>query len=199
MNRLEISELLSRFYEGDTSEDEERLLRLIFSGDSIPEGFEAERDYILFCLDNAGIPAPSADFEERITRAVSKSEQPAKQSEIKRRLLVVLTSAAAVIMIITGSYFFLASRNTITDTYSDPEVAYAETMKILLEVSAKLNKGTQALKPVGKLNTVAALSVEKVNNSSELINKSFQKLKNLDKGTSLFNTTDSGKNKIHKQ
>jgi hypothetical protein len=181
MNKEDINKLIIRFYEGETTEKEECLLRAIFSGEDVPEGFETEREYLLFCLTEVPVKNHSIDLEEKILNAIDKSNGIVSIQKGRRILLKVIGSAAATILILFGVYFFFERRNRITDTYSDPKIAYAETMKILMHVSKQLNKGTQTLKPVGKLCTITYMSIGKVNEKSTVINKSFMKLNSLQK------------------
>ena len=62
------------------------------------------------------------------------------------------------------------------DTYTDPEIAYAETMKILLDVSSQINHGTQSLKPVGRINKMKVKSFESINKSAMLVEKNLKSL-----------------------
>ena len=179
MRNEEISSLIKKFYDGYSTEEDEKYLRAIFSGNKPPEGFEAEKEFILFCMSGGPIKGPSPDLEERILSKVDKSGRIALNSKSGRNLITFISSAAAVFILLTGAYFFLESRNSYRDTFSDPDLAYAETMKILMDVSERLNKGTSALEPVGKLSTVTGMSIEKINESSALINKSMSQLKDL--------------------
>jgi hypothetical protein len=86
-------------------------------------------------------------------------------------------SAAAGILILTGSYFFFMRKTEIDDTFKDPAIAYAETIKILREVSSELNHGAQVLEPVGKMSEVTRKSFKSINNSTGIVEKN---LKNLD-------------------
>jgi hypothetical protein len=62
------------------------------------------------------------------------------------------------------------------DTYSDPEIAYAETMKILLDISDQINRGTQSLKPVGRINEMKVKSFESINKSATVVEKNLKSL-----------------------
>jgi len=70
-------------------------------------------------------------------------------------------STAAGLLIMVGSYFFFSNKNELHDTFTDPEIAYAETMKILMDVSNRLNKGTKNLEPVGIINSVKSKNIDK--------------------------------------
>lgn len=183
MSNDEISRLIRKFYDGESTDEDEKYLRALFSGDQPPEGFETEKEFILFSISRGHIVGPSDDLEEKILKRVDDSHS--KYFEIKsgKYLLRVISSVAAAIILIIGTYFFMESRNEYRDTFSDPEIAYNETMKILMDVSVRLNKGTNALEPVSRLNTMTDMSIKKISESSELINKSLNKLNNLGKVT----------------
>ena len=97
---------------------------------------------------------------------------------MKKYLLTVL-SAAAGLLILGGSYFFFVRKTEPVDTFSDPEIAYAETIKILRDVSSQLNHGAQVLEPVGKINEISRKSFESLNKSTRIIEKNLRKLDKL--------------------
>ncbi len=189
MNDQEINRLINSFYEGETSEEEEKLLRALFSGDKVPQGLETEREYILYCLANGSIKDPSSDLEDKIIRIIDRSDTESVRS---RKYYLLLISGAAALLILFGAYYFIESRRGFKDTYSDPRIAYAETMKILMDVSSRLNKGTSALRPVGKLSEMTDMSLEKLNETSSAINQSIMKLNILKKVASEKSNRDTG-------
>jgi|WetSurMetagenome_2_1015567.scaffolds.fasta_scaffold08372_4 hypothetical protein len=176
MNEEELNRLTEKYYSGSCTDEEERTLREYFRNNIAPEGFEAEK-VIFGYYDSAGIiPEPSVDFETRIMDGIESSDR--KTGLLKRRKYILpYLSAAAGILILVGSYFFFISRSRSEDTFRDPKVAYAETIKILKDVSIRLNNGTRALEPVAKIDKMKTKSFEEINKSSSLIRKN---LKNLD-------------------
>jgi hypothetical protein len=187
MNEDEIKKLLIKFFDGETTADDEKLLRAIFNEVSCPQGFETEWDYVRFCLINSTVSEPSFNLEDRIEKAIDESERRSVTDKRSKRYLIFLSGVAATVLLLFGTYFFIESRNRINDTYSDPEIAYAETMKILMDVSARLNKGTSTLKPVGRLNAITEESMERLNHSSSVINESLLKINGAIKTTSEIN------------
>jgi hypothetical protein len=179
MRNEEISRLIEKFYAGETSEADERCLRAIFSGDQVPEGFETEKEIILFFMAKGVLEGTPSNLEERILKRVDESGRKSLSSKYGKYFLPLISTAAAVFMLLLGTHFFLESRSRYNDTFSDPELAYAETMKILMDVSLRLNKGTKTLEPVGKLSAMTDMSIEKISESSALINKSMSKLNSL--------------------
>ncbi len=99
---------------------------------------------------------------------------------MKKYLLPIL-SAAAGLLILGGSYFYFIVRAEPRDTFTDPEIAYAETIKILREVSSQMNRGTQVLEPVGKINKVTKKSFETINKSTRIVEKNLKNLELLNK------------------
>ncbi len=175
MKEEDLERLIGKYYSGTGTEEEERSLRAFFAENDAPPGYEAEKAIFSFYLEEGEIPEPSAGFEKRIKEAVgtdARQEVPAGY----RRLLVPLLSAAAGLLILVGSYFFLARGTGIRDTYSDPRIAYAETIRILTEVSSKMNQGTGPLKTVGKINEVREKGLGSISRSATLVEKNLKSL-----------------------
>ena len=192
MNEEEIKKLLTKFFNGETTEDDEKLLRAIFNDSSCPRGFETEWDYVRFCLINSTVYEPSFNLEDKIEKAIDESVSLSEKDKNNKRFMVFLSGIAATLLLLFGTYFFIENRNRINDTYSDPAIAYAETMKILMDVSSRLNKGTSTLAPVGRLNVITEESMEKISNSSSVINESLLKINGAIKTTSVINKSKTG-------
>jgi hypothetical protein len=116
--------------------------------------------------------------------AVASSGKSAR-SAVSRKLLVPMLSAAAGLLILTGSYFFFVRRAQPQDTYSDPKIAYAETIRILTEVSSRMNRGTEPLKTVGKINEMKEISLGSITRSAALVEKNLKSLDYLRKSGEL--------------
>ena len=160
MNSEELNRLLGKFYNGESTEEEEELLKSFFREDNIPQGFDDEEAVFNYYSSSMKIPEPSADFESRILRGIDESE--GKQNSGRNRTIALwIMSTAAGLLIMVGSYFFFADKEELKDTFSDPEIAYAETLRILMAVSEQLNKGSRALEPVGVINEVKSKEIEK--------------------------------------
>jgi hypothetical protein len=136
--------LLEKYYKGESTEDEELTLRTFFLSDIVPEGFEAEKEIFSYYSYAAGITEPSQGFEKRIIAAIDDSEIKADIHIVRRGLLTIMSTAAGILLL-AGSYFFFIMEREPKDTFSNPQIAYAETVKVLYEVSSQLNRGTQAL------------------------------------------------------
>jgi hypothetical protein len=87
-----------------------------------------------------------------------------------------MLSAAATILIMIGTYFIFFQKREPADSFSDPRIAYAETMKILNDVSVKLNKGTMALQPISKISTTARAGMRSVDRSVSVITDNLRRI-----------------------
>ena len=189
MNTKELNKLLEKYYKGESTEEEEEKLRMFFSGGNIPEGYEAEKDIFSYYNEAITVPEPSYDFEARIIEGIDKSEESRRKVTIRRYLIPSL-SAAAGILLLAGSYFFFIHRTEPRDTFTDPAIAYAETMKILMNVSSQLNRGAMALEPVGRMNEMTTKSFESINKSTKIVERNLKSLNYLERAIEIVNVPD---------
>jgi len=164
MEENKLKELLDKYYDGVTSSEEELELKTYFSGNNVLPGYEAEKEIFSYYSGMEKIIVPFADFEMRIIKSVDDLER-IKLINNKRKRYITLFSVAATILIMIGSWFFFLREREPADTFSDPSLAYAETMKILTNVSVKINMGKEALKPVFNLTGTARQGMRSVDRS----------------------------------
>jgi hypothetical protein len=164
MEENKLKELLDKYYDGATSPEEELEIKNYFSGDKVFPGYEAEKDIFRYYSGMEKIDVPSADFEMRIVKSLDDLERIKLKNDNRKRY-ITLFSAVATILIMIGSWFFLLREREPADTFSDPTLAYAETMRILNNVSVNLNRGTEALKPVFNLTGTVGRGMRSVDRS----------------------------------
>lgn len=185
MNTDEVKKLLEKYYEGDSSVDEELILKEFFSLNEVPEELEAEKDIFCCFLQLSGMPLPSGGFTDRIISAVDDEDILFKRSD-RRKIFRIVTGIAASLLIIAGSYLFFNYRSEQPDTYSDPELAYNEAMRILVDVSVRLNRGTMELRKVGMMQDVLDKSFETLNKPSLMVSEKLQALEMLNNPFSII-------------
>ncbi len=174
MNEEELKRLIHKYYNGESTEEEENALRVFFRKHDIPRGYEAEKVIFGYYDGSETIPEPSHDFEARILAAIDASE---RKSSL-RRYIIPLISVAAGILILAGTWFFFTGRSETNDTYTDPQLAYMETIKILHDVSSQLNQSVRELEPVGRLNEVGKKSFIPITESTRILEKNGLKIFN---------------------
>lgn len=175
MNDEELKRLIEKYYSGSSTEDDEKTLRAWFSENIASAGYDAEREIFSYFMKAGEIPEPSAGFEKGIIMAIDSSDEKGKYTKF-RKILLPLFSAAAGLLILAGSYFFFMHSAEPKDTFTDPQIAYAETMKILMDVSSRINHGTRPLKPVGRINEMKVKSLGSINKSAVLVEKNLRSL-----------------------
>ncbi len=179
MKEEKLKELLVRYYSGDTTSEEEFLLKEYFSGDDILPGYEAEKEIFRYYSTYERITAPSGKLESRILDAIDRfdEKQKLKSAFFERNRLIIL-SVAASLLILIGSYFFFLIKSEPKDTYDDPQIAYAVTKQILYNMSVNLNKGAEAMQHV---SGTARTGLESIEQAANRISSQIGIVKNLDK------------------
>ena len=140
MNWSVLKKLLEKYYDGSSSADEEKKMLELLKHENLPSEFSEDRMMITGLFGNEEIPEPSPDLDERIMTAIDESERNRKIISGKRRLYSIISVAAAILIIISF-WFILEDKSRVIDTYSDPQLAYNETIKVLYRVSSNLNTG----------------------------------------------------------
>ncbi len=179
MNEKKLKHLLGKYYDGDSTKDEERILKEYFTGGEVMASFEAEKEIFGYYQSSLEIPEPSEGFESRILRRIDNESSNDKIVKIRKQLYPFLAVAASI-MVIAGAYFFFRGSEDLNDTYSDPQIAYQETRKILFDVSSKMNKAANKLEPVGKISEMRTKSFSAINRSTEIIERNLESLKGLE-------------------
>lgn len=97
---MNIEELLDRYFEGETSAEEERSLRSFFASGQVPEHLEAYRP--LFAYFDEEISAGN-DRSEEIWKEVTTGALPAGKGSLSRRSVIyILSGVAACVLAVLG-------------------------------------------------------------------------------------------------
>jgi hypothetical protein len=175
MKEDELNRLLEKYYNGESTEEEERTLKDFFTNSDSLKGYETEKKIFGFFNEESNIPELSPDFEKKLLGEIDSYERTTKLFT-KKRFIYSVFSAAAALLFAVSSYFFLFNKEKNVDTYSDPKIAYNETVRILFTISSQLNRGNKALKPIGKMHTISDNCIKTINKPTAIAEK---KLKNL--------------------
>lgn len=170
MDLQQIEKLLQKYYNGETSLEEEGVLRTFFASRDVPDHLEAEKEMFSYYYSQSRDEASNPGLEEKILDAIRIEGSRYRMQPVKKRLYL-FTSVASGFLILLGSYFLITSKNGIgfslkkyEDTYESPELAYLETKKTLLLISEKFNRGTKELQTLSTFDRVA----KELNNISKV-------------------------------
>jgi len=172
MNIREIKILIEKYFEGQTSIAEERLLKDFFAGGNFPEEMKPVASMFGYFEIEKEVKLSQSFSNNFISQIEEKQMIPFYQN---RRFWYYFSGvAASIIFLIT---LFYENQNTPLKTkYTSEEaqLAYLQTKKTLAFVSEKFNKGVKPLNEIGKIeqnaNRIGQLakfnqSINKVNNN----------------------------------
>ena len=154
MEKQEIKILLEKYYDGNTSKEEDNILFEYFSNKTVDSEFSSDKEYFSFLKNEKIISSSINDLSDQIWNNIEDYEKNISHKILKYSKLYKFTLAVAaslIIVMISITIFkhdLIFKKNQIqyTDTYDNPELAYMEAKKALLFVSEKFNKGTNHIK-----------------------------------------------------
>lgn len=146
-----IEQLLERYWNCETTLEEEEILRNFFAQKDVPA--HLLRYQALFSYEQTIKKARlSEDFDSRIIRMIQNEEQPVKAKTIRfsQRLQPLFKAAAVIAIVLTlgnAAQSSFTSRSAqqeynyehYQDTYNDPEIAYDQVSYALKMVARGLN------------------------------------------------------------
>jgi hypothetical protein len=188
METKEVGVLLQRYFEGESTLEEDRALEAYFSGGNVAPELLGYAEFF-GGLNELAQSRSETGFEEEIMDFILEQEN--KEKNRYRGLWSTVTGIAASVIIILGSLLIYEQKqNTFKDTYSDPNEAYVEATKTLRYISGKYNSGLAQLSKTKQFNQALAelRKVDVINQAPKplsdgikTIRKGFNETKNIEK------------------
>jgi hypothetical protein len=174
MDIKEIQVLLEKYFEGETTLEEDQALLDYFSGENIDSKLRPWQQQFLLLQSGREPLVFDPEFENRLAGLI-EAEQVIPLREHKSRWITRLAVAAAIAVLIGISGVIVLNKewHREKDTFSDPQLAYAEAQKTLLFVSQKMNQGMKPLNAVSKINAGSKplKSLKKLDHSQDMLNR----------------------------
>ena len=167
MNTNGIEALLNKFFEGNTSLQEEKILRDFFHGQDVPAHLQSYKSLFTYFSNEQQQKINDQDFEQKLTARLSDktNDTPVIPKYSIRSRFIYIAGIAASILLLLGLLFTF--QHDVFRKHSDrihpgPEMAYTDAREALMLVSGNLNRG---LKEVGRLQTinVAMTKIKRLN------------------------------------
>ena len=152
MELKEVNHLLDKFYEGETSFEEESQLYTYFNSQEFSDELIAEKEAFLALYQMDDHVKPSGDFTERIEQSLEKAANKKRSVEFRNKINWISGIAASILVLITFYFMNQPAENWRKDTFSNPQEAYAETQRVLRLISSTMNDNTAALSHVSEFN-----------------------------------------------
>lgn len=169
MDSKQLEQLLEKYWNCETSLEEEKQLRDYFQGE-VPERLKETADLFRYFEAQQTSSVGGEDFDAVVIKKI-KRQKPERKSVTM--LFNYARIAAGLIVVVTATYFVRqevrkAYPPEIVDTYSDPKLALEETKKALMMISKGFNK---AQKEAGKIKAFneAEEKLQKQTKSEETI------------------------------
>lgn len=195
MEQEKIRELLDKFYQGNTSAEEEAQLRSFLADPAVSSSPGTEFGYLAGISPE--VPEPSESFYVRLDEVTRGDAAPAShmapslddargtrmapRMAPRRSMLRYAMATAAAAAIMTGAYllFNYMARMEMQDTYKDPEIAMAEVRGILMTVSEKMVAGTEPLGSINSMNITPG-TLDQLGKINSVVGESLSRLRYLD-------------------
>jgi hypothetical protein len=148
METTKIKALLQKYFEGETSPAEEKVIENYFNGGKVNRSLQEYAQFFEGISKLAGNNRDRA-LESDIMDYILENET--KEKSKYRWLWQAVTGVAASVIIILGGFLYYQQQKSFDDTFKDPDEAYAYAVKTLGYVSGKYNKGLAGLSKFDKL------------------------------------------------
>lgn len=195
MRTQHIKKLLSDFYDGNTTNEQEKELYEFFSKGNVPAELMDDKKIFLACYENEVINVPEslefklnsiidklsenaenniANYSDKVlTENINPEIKPPKKKNmfLYSPWTIISTIAACALLIFAITFAVVKKNDTqkYTDTFNDPAKAYIETQKALTLVAENLNTGFEqmenATNKIEKSNKVLDKQIKKITNN----------------------------------
>jgi len=171
MESQKINILLQKYFDAETTIDEENELITYFTSGEVDENLK------MYVPMFSGLKELSVDEDsalgEDLMNFILESEH--KEKLRYRWMWQVVTGVAASVILVMLAVNFYSSQNQWKDTFTDPKQAYSEASKTLEFVAGKYNKGLAQLKPIGRIESAA----DPYHSGMKTLNRGFEEMKKL--------------------
>lgn len=155
MDSNKIKELVKKYWDCETSLEEEQQLRNYFRGNEIPESLRETASLFRY-FDGQKKKSVAPQFESTVVKELKNLKSPEK-GKVIRFVRNTLRIAAGVAVLLASIYFVrqeIRKDNPIAveDTYDDPHKAFEETKKALLMISKGFGTAEQQAKKINVFN-----------------------------------------------
>ena len=159
MEKMTVIALLDKYWQAETSLDEEKALADYFRGPLVDPELEPYRELFAYFDEEARVMA-APDFGDRILQHLGIASEGPKPAIIRPFGTGLLSAAAVIAALVIGLFLLTPPRQpaadagnalatirhgAVQDTYDDPEQALAVVRHALLVASTHLNEGRQEL------------------------------------------------------
>jgi hypothetical protein len=154
MDSKRINELLSKYWNCETSLEEEAELREHFKTGNIPDELKETAPLFQYFEENKKKSLNDISFDRQV---MEKIHAPVEQGQIVRLVYNAMRIAAGLAVVLAATWFIRNEiRSTtpqqVVDTYDDPKMAFEETKKALMMISKSFGTAKEQAKKINMFN-----------------------------------------------
>lgn len=154
MDSNKIDELLNKYWNCETSLEEEQQLREYFRGHQVPEQWKETATLFRYFDAHKKKTLDDGAFEAEV---IKKIKTPPGRGKVVRLLYNTMRIAAGVSVLLVATYLVRneirkSTPQEIVDTYDDPKLALEETKKALMMISKSFGNAEEKAKKINMFN-----------------------------------------------
>lgn len=154
MDSNRLNELLSKYWNCETSLEEEQQLREYFKGGNIPEEWKDTAALFRYFEENKKKSLNDISFDRAV---MEKIHAPSKKGKAVRMFYNSMRIAAGVAVVMVATWFIRnevrkSTPQEVVDTYDDPKLAFEETKKALMMISKSFGTAEEQAKKINMFN-----------------------------------------------
>ncbi len=147
-----MEELLKKYWNCDTTLEEEKQLREFFGANQIPDQLKDTAALFRYFEEAKKKSLNDVAFEGQVLRKV----QPPR-SKVTKLVYNTMRIAAGLAVVIAATWFIRneireSTPQAVVDTYDDPKLAFEETKKALLMISKSFGTAEQQARKINLFN-----------------------------------------------
>lgn len=152
MDSREIEQLVEKYWNCETSLEEEKQLRDFFRG-NMPENLKETAELFRYFEQQQNVAIGQSSFDAEVKKKIAASVPKAKSVSLFNMARI----AAGVVVLVAAGYFVReevrkAYPDEPKDTFSDPRMALEETKKALMMISNSFNKAHKEASKIEMFN-----------------------------------------------
>ena len=154
MDSSKLQQLLQKYWSGETTLEEEQLLKDHFQQAEVPEEFREVAAMFRYYEQTKKNALNDIAFDRTL---IEKVTGKSKQGRIRSLVFNSMRIAAGVVVLIAATWFIRKEiRQTtpqeVVDTYDDPKLAFEETKKALMMISKSFGTAEEQAKKINMFN-----------------------------------------------
>ncbi|MFZ5971337.1 MAG: hypothetical protein ACOYXA_07070 [Bacteroidota bacterium] len=151
MDSKQLEQLLEKYWNCETTLEEELNLRAYFQRNDVPDNLR-ETAALFRYFENEKSKALNESFNKVVTKKIKKRQGGKLVSMVS--WVQMARVAAGIAVVVAAGYFIRQEvrKQYPEDTYSDPKLAFEETKKALMMISKSFGKAKQEASKINMFN-----------------------------------------------